>query len=339
MDHLHLLKRAFKISWRYRPLWLFGFLLALCGGGGGSGSGGNFGNIPGGGPGGGGDVPDVDPIIILILVAAVFLVIIVLSVLATIVRVVSRTALIGMVRQIDKTEAVTIGAGWRLGWSGKAWRVFLVSLLIDLPIIILAIFLLLSAFSPLLLLLTGSDVLKIVGVVVAVLAGLSVLLLLFLIGLAVAPLRELAWRGVVVHDRGVWDSLRESFGLIRHRFKDVAVVYLLLIGVGIGWGFVTLMVVLPVTLFSGLVAGGIPALLVYLLSQSGLGAAVAGLPLGLLVMILIGSFASGLYLVYQSAVWTLAYLKIEETGIEEPAPEEPPTTGSQPLTPAPEPEM
>jgi hypothetical protein len=33
MNHIDLLKKAFYITWRYRPLWLFGFFLALCGGG------------------------------------------------------------------------------------------------------------------------------------------------------------------------------------------------------------------------------------------------------------------------------------------------------------------
>ena len=60
MNHIDLLKRAFTITWRYRPLWIFGFFLALCGGGGGGG-GGNF-NFPSGGSNDFDDFNNVSPI-------------------------------------------------------------------------------------------------------------------------------------------------------------------------------------------------------------------------------------------------------------------------------------
>ena len=155
MNHIDLLKRAFKITWRYRALWVFGFFLALCGGGGGGGGGSNFnfsgnrsdfdgfGNIP--------DVPPIDTSLIIALVIGLILFIIVLIVLSVIVQVVTRTALIGMVRQIVETEAVTITDGWHLGWSKEAWRLFLLGLVIGIPVAIVAIILILLAFSPLLL--------------------------------------------------------------------------------------------------------------------------------------------------------------------------------------------
>ncbi len=338
MNHLDLLKRAFHITWRYRPLWLFGFLLALCGGGGGGGSGGNF-NFPGGGGdefGDFGDLPDIpsiDPNTIIAVVVGLFCLIILLIVLGVVVRMVTRTALIGMVRQIEEIEAVTVAEGWRLGWSSEAWRLFFLSLIIGIPLTILTIFLLLIAFSPLLLLITGETVWIASGIALTILAVLFVFLILLLIHGVITPLQELAWRRTVLDNRSVVDSLRDVFGLIKHRFKDVVIVWLLMVGIGLGWGFVALLVVLPVSLIIAVVVGGIPAGLVYLFSRSGIGAAVAGIPLALLALILVSSFATGLYLIYRSSVWTLTYLQIREAGDEDQEAPETPVPAPPPLTP------
>ena len=147
MNHVDILKRAFQITWRYRALWVFGFFLALCGGGGSGGGGGNFnfsgssndfddfGDIP--------NVPPIDPNVLIALVVGLIMFIILLVVLSVIVQAVMRTALMGMVRQITETEAVTIADGWRLGWSRRAWRLFLLGLVIGIPFAIAIVILIL----------------------------------------------------------------------------------------------------------------------------------------------------------------------------------------------------
>ena len=57
MDYIAIFKRAFKLTIKYRALWLFGFFLALCSGS--SGGNGNFSS-----PGSGGEFdgnPDESP--------------------------------------------------------------------------------------------------------------------------------------------------------------------------------------------------------------------------------------------------------------------------------------
>jgi hypothetical protein len=105
--------------------------------------------------------------------------------------------------------------------------------------------------------------------------------------------------------------VQETFSFIKRHFKDVAIVWLLMFGVGIAWIFVALFI-LFIALIMAFIVGGIPAGLVYLLSGSGIGAAVAGIPLALLVLILINSFGSAFYLIFQSAVWTLTYLDLRK---------------------------
>lgn len=339
MNHIDILKRAFQISWRYRALWIFGFLLALCGGGGGGGGSGNF-NFSGSGSdfedfsGDLPSIPNIDPNVIIAIVVGVFCLIILLSILSVVVQVVTRAALIAMVHQITQTGAVTVAEGWRLGWSARAWRLFLVGLVIGLPWAIFAIFLLLLAFSPLLLLLLAENTaLTIIAIIITVVAFLGVLLLLIVLGAGVTLLLDLARRRVVLDNAGVIASVGDTFGLIKRRLKDVIIIWLLMFGVGFAWTFVALMVVLPVSLIAAAIAGGIPALLVYFISESVIGAAIAGGPLALLVIILVSSVAGGFYLIFRSTVWTLTYLEIQEQGhmpaaAEAPAPTLDPQTES-----------
>jgi hypothetical protein len=335
LSHTDILKQAFRITWRYRPLWLFGFLLALCGGGGGGGGGnfnfsgrggeGDFGNLP--------NMPEIDPNLIIAVVVGFICLILLLAVVGVVVQQVTRTALFGMVRQIKDTEAVTVRDGWRFRWSNRAWRIFLLSLLIGIPATILTIGLILLAFSPLLLLFLDNTTATVLSIILTVFACIFVFILLIIVGVIIAPIQELAWRRIALDQRGVIDGLREAVTLIRQRLKDVAIIWLLMFGVGLIWGIIALIVVLPVSLIAAALLGGIPAGLVYLISQSGWGAAIAGVPLALLALILVSSAANGLYLIYQSAVWTLTYLELEKPVVSSQMPDGPPDT--QPLTPDP----
>ncbi len=326
MNHFDLLKRALHITWRYKPLWLFGFIFALCGGSGSGGGGG--GNLPGSSGGGNSDgngfdnlpgMPDIDPGTLIAVIAAVIVLILLLAVVGAVLRYIAQTALIKMVRQVTETEAISVADGWRLGRSAEAWRLFLINLIIGIPLTVVSIILLALAFAPLLLLITESPVPMAIGVILTVVSVILVALLLIVVNAVISPWRELAWREAALAHKGVFDSLRSAFDRIKQRLKDVAVVWLLMFGVGIGWGIVSLFTVLPLSLFAALVVGGIPAALVYFIAGSWLGAAITGIPLAILALVIVGSFASGLYLAYHSTVWTLTFLEIQPDNAAESA--------------------
>lgn len=338
MDYLDLLKRSLAITWRYRALWIFGFFLALCGGGGGGGNfqlpsdtfNGDFGDSSG--------LPDfnemsIEPGLIIAIISLFLCLALILIILQIIVPVIARTALIGMVDKIETDDAVTIREGWRLGWSARAWRLFLLNLLVGLPMFIIALSLIIVALFPLLLILTEETALMVVGVALTIVLFLFVLLLLFLIGIIISPFQELAWRETVLAELGVIDSARAAIGLVRRRFKDVVLLYLLTFGLGIGWTIISLVIVLPVSLLAAALVGGIPALVVYLISNSWLGAAIAGGPLAVLVLVVLSSAAQGLYLIYQSTLWTLTYRRLQ---IDPPAATEAPLVLPTPAEPQPE---
>jgi len=316
MDHLNLLKRALNLTWRYRPLWLFGFLLALCGGTGGGGS--NF-NFPTGGGGGGEEdaeelaellaLLEIDPNWIIGLAIAFFCLILLLIVVSIVVQTVSRTALIGMVAQISETSAVTVADGWRFGWSATAWRVFLVGLVITIPVVIISLVLIALALSPLLLLLAENSTLTIIAIILTVFTVVMVIFLLIAISAVLGPILELAWRQTALARLGIMASVRSTFSFIKSHLKDVAIVWLLMFGAALAWFFAAL-IILFVALAAAAVVGGLPALIVYLLSESVFGAAVAGIPLAIIIFAFINSAANAFYLIFQSAVWTLAYLDL-----------------------------
>ena len=61
--------------------------------------------------------------------------------------------------------------------------------------------------------------------------------------------------------QGVWASLKDVIGLVKRRFKDIAVIWLLMIGIGMGWAFIALLVVLPASIIAALLFGVIQSLI------------------------------------------------------------------------------
>jgi hypothetical protein len=322
MDYIALLKRAFQITIKYRALWIFGFFLALCSasGGGGNGGGSSGGSQTFDNNGNGFDIPlESIPLpenlwlVIGGIVAAILCFILFLVVVGIIVRAVTRTALIGMVDQIEETETVTIRDGWRIGWSKRAWTVFLVSAIVHVPLIIIFAPLLLVALSPFALAFLENMGLLILGIV----AGIGLLLLwilaLIIVIIVAWPLLELGWRYAVLRKMGAIESLKASYTLIRENLKTVAIMVLLLIGVVIGWALVSFILTIIVVLL-GLLVGGVTGLIVFLITWKWWAALLVGVLPFLLVIILCLTFAQGVYLIFRSSVWTLTFRELTLTG-------------------------
>jgi hypothetical protein len=322
MDYVAILQRAFRITIKYRALWIFGFFLALCSpsvnissNGGSSDSGGNqsgngfdkgdfdipFESIP---------MPDVDIwMIVMGIVAAVLCLIFILVVIGIIVRAVTRTALIGMVDQIEETEATTIRDGWRFGWSKRAWTVFLVSFIIIAPLIVIFGAWLLLSLVPLMLLFLENDVLLYSGIAVS--SGLMLLWILavIIVSIVASPFLELGWRYAALRQMDVVDSLKAAYALIRQNLQEVAITVLLLMGMIIVWFLISIILFIIVMLL-GVVVGGIPSLIAFLITQSWWAAMLVGIVPFMIVVIVPLVFAKGLYLTLRSAVWTLTFREL-----------------------------
>jgi hypothetical protein len=335
MDHWKVLKRAWEITWRYRALWVFGIILALTT----SRDRGNNGvQYTFGGedfPLGGGrfSIPKISPLQISPEITGTLIAIgvglacltLILIVVAVVAHYVARTALIRMVDDHEETgEKRGVRQGFRMGWSRAAWRLFLIDLLIGVPLVLAFILLFLLALAPLLLWTTGSRPAGVVGTVATIGLFFLFLFLLIVVALVVRLLMHFFRRACVLEELGVIEAIRRGFGVVREHLKDVAIMWLIMIGVSIGLLLVMIFVVLLLVALGALL-GGLPALLVGgLASQVSksavpwiLGAAV-GVPIFLVVVVVPTLFLGGLIEVFKSSVWTLTYRELRALEAMEP---------------------
>jgi hypothetical protein len=240
-------------------------------------------------------------------------------------RYVSEAALIRMVGEYEDTgERRGVWQGLRLGLSRTAWRLFLIDLVIDVPVILAFMLLFALAFTPVVFglhsskpatlaagsLLTGG--LFLAGIALAVVAGtlLSVLKRFFRQACALECL-------------GVIASIRRGWAVVRHKPADVLVMWLIMLGLMLGWGvaialsFLVLFPLLILFIVLGGAGGALSAYLVFLLSSlvfegalPVLLAAVVGLPIFILVMLAPWWCLGGLMEVFKSSAWTLTYREL-----------------------------
>jgi len=350
MDHIKVLKRAWEITWRYRVLWIFGIILALTTasggyrGGGGGGGGGGSGNGNGGSNGdfpplGGLSVPEIPPQVVTILITigiVLACVIFILVIAAAVARYVAETALIRMVDDYEETgEKRGVRQGFRLGWSRTTWRLFLIKLLVGLPTALVFILLFVLASAPLLLWVTGSIPAGVIGTVATIGLFFMALFLAIVVGVALSLLEKFFWRACALEELGVIEAIRQGFDIVIKHWQDVLVMWLIMVGVRIGWAVAMILVlillfpVMILLMIVGGVLGGLPALLVWggasLFFEGAVPwilAGVVGLPIFILVMAVPWLFLGGLMEVFKSSTWTLTYRELRALEGVEPEPDQ-----------------
>jgi hypothetical protein len=354
MDHTKVLKRAWHILWNYRVLWIFGIILALTTSGLGGGGGGTSYSI-GSGDFEGWELrkitPDefrreleddlddfgrelanaiedfedffgegirssaVDTIIAIGVGLLIFFLL--LYIVGRIARYVADAALIKMVDQYEETgERLTFREGFRLGWSRTAWRLFLIELIVNLPLVIVFGFLFILAFLPLFLWGTGVTSVGVVGTVGAIGFFFIWVLAVIVVSAVLNLLKHFFRRACALEDLGVIDSLRRGYQVVRENLKDVGLMWLIMLGISIGFPIL----MLPVVLVAGLAALLLGGLVFFIFA--GLGSVIssgatpwiiAGLlafPVFLLAFIVPVGFVGGLRETFVSSTWTLTYREV-----------------------------
>ena len=313
MNYGDLIKDAFRISWRNKYLWFFGFFA------GGTSSGFSVPTIPSGG--GGGDFDDLDPggsefssslaaqtgqgvfeNVGLLVALGVVVLLIVLVFIAL--GLISQGALAESVAAVDRGEQRRFSSAWRAGLS-SLWLVLGYYVLF----ILISIGFLLAIGIPLALLVGGTFfATESVGarVSVAVLAGLAAIGLLILVFIPLAIIGQFALRELVVRRERVLYSIGGGYRLFRRNPGRSLLVWIIQVGVMLGAGIALIVAVLllGLVLFSPTiflaVAGYTTAAIV--------AGAIAGLILVPLLLV-----ASGALGTFNHSYWTLAYLRLTGT--------------------------
>jgi hypothetical protein len=352
MDHVKVLKRAWEILWRYRALWVFGVIVLLCAAGTsgnptfnpGDGGGDNQANVP---PWVG-EVPwertyeleEFAPEVaealeefapelvaalaglagaILAIVATLCCLALVVTVIRVILLYISETALIRMVNEYEETgQKRGVREGFRLGWSRTALRLFIIDLLTRLPGLLIGLMLVILGAVALgwMFLVSDSAALMGVGVVAAIGLAFLTILAAIVLALGISLVRPLIFRVCAVEELGVVESIRVGFDFIKAHLADTVVMWLIMIGLHIGWAIAMIPVVLFLLLaggvlgaLAGLSVGGLSAFLFEGAVPWILGFGV-GIPVFFLIVGIPSVFLGGLAEVYKSSVWTLTYREL-----------------------------
>lgn len=319
MDYGRIIVHSFEITWKYRALWLFGILFALAGGGGGSNVNYSFGRsdvrglpgvtLP--------RMPEFDQRTILEIAAIATCVFLILFALLTILRIISRGALIGLVHELERREIEPrFRPGWDLG-TERFVPLLGIALLVNIPLGLISVGLVIMAALPML----GSVMpwissgggripdqargIFLTGFFASFGLLCCVGLLLFVLYLAIRPIYEFAVRACVISGMGVVASLGEGYRKVRANVGNVAILYFLIIALGIAFG----LLMIPVTLL----LIGVPAVLgisALVVTNSLAPAIVVGVILGIPVIILLIVIA-GFYQAFENNIWTEGFLALE----------------------------
>ena len=355
MDPIKILKRAWHILWSYRALWVFGLILALAGAGS-HGNGSNSSSRHEANPQSSQQQPlpqdmreafkqgsqemqrlfnegltkagiSKEELSTLIWIGVIFVVLcLIFGLVLAVARYVSETAVIRMVDEYENTGTkMTIKQGFRIGWSRTSWRLFLINLLVNLPLI-LGIVLLLTGVGIAIFRSMSQGFQQPATFTIVALIGVMFLLIFVvaIVSIFLGLLRHFFWRACALENLGVRESLSRGFQMARENWKNIGIMWLVMIGLGIVWAIVSIVaiiVTIPVVLVTA-VAGALVAVIPVLLAGGLTSLFLHGwlpwivgtlfvLPLFFTIAfspwLLLGSWQT----VFASTVWTLVYRELK----------------------------
>jgi hypothetical protein len=302
MNYGDLLSEAFRLTWRNRYLWFFGFFIA--GGGGSFNFPANFGGEEVRNPFGpvAGPLQWISDNLVLFL-TVVISVIVLLALVFLVLSIISQGALAESIAALHRGETRGFGSAFRAG-TANFWRVlglkvlfFLIALglllVIFLPVVLGA----LAAFS-----LTDSTGLRVLAVVLGVLFVFVALVVVFL---PFAIVNQFGLRELVVSRRRITESIAGGFRLFRRNIGRSLLVWLIQLAVMLGLGIAVLVVLV---ILGAILLG--PAIALFATDHATAGV-VAGVVGGVLFLVPV-FVISGAIGAFNHAYWTLAYLRLVE---------------------------
>jgi hypothetical protein len=304
MDYGKVLGRAWQITWRWKILWILGFLASL-------GTGSTAGN-----PSYSYDTSDwgyttygprIPPEIIGILVGVGCLVLI-LAIAVWVISTIARGGLIAGVQQVEDEGSTGFGQAWRVG-ARRFWTLFGISILTGLPTFILLLAGIGSLVVLILLTVSGfetSDAAGVTGILASVLCGGTLCCGAILLSVVLAQIRIYAERAAVLEGLGWIEAFMRGWQVLKENLGPTLVLWLIFLAIGLVIGFL---------IFGGLAMVIAPLFALFAQSEPGVWLVVPmcfGGLLGAIVFALISSVVE----TFTSATWTVAYREL--TGLAAP---------------------
>jgi hypothetical protein len=322
MDYGQIIKRAAEITWRYKFLWVFGIIMALCG----QGSGANprfqmnF-RTPFDPTRGLPEFPDYfpeplgqTPIAVYIVAGLIFLVI--FGLISIIVGALGRSALIKSVARVEDGERISLGSSWRDALE-KAAPVGCLQLLLAMPLLVLWASLAVVVFTTFWPFFSQlftyrpnlesqapppffEDFFAFFPIFFATICG--TICIYFIIQMIVGLFRTFGSRAIVLENQNVVDSFSRSWALFSKNIGATLILAVLIFIIAMVVGFI---VAIPAAVIMfPIMMSVMPAMF----SESGpsmgnyflLGCAG-------IVVVIIFAFIKGVLQVYIESLWTLAY--------------------------------
>lgn len=307
MEYTAIVKEAWRVTWRYKILWLFGLFVGA-GGSGSSGGSRSYSNTGSNASSGSNALPSELTNVgqqmtqwaqaNLGLLIALGIALVLVGIVFWIVSVAARGGLIHLVNEAEEQRDVRAGSGWSAGF-GRWWSIFGVRFLLYLPFVLVIFVLLLVTLLPWLLSVSSTPepglpaIFGTCGVVVVL------FLVLVVLGFVVSLVSEFAERHVMLGGADMFPAIGAGWQDLRTHFKDVLLMWLLTVVIGIVYGIVVVIALL-------ILGGG--ALVAFLVGGPCGGALVALALLGVLLL------PSAIYGTFVSAMWTIFWREMTGRG-------------------------
>lgn len=309
-----IIKRAWTITWRYRALWVLGLFAGVAGGSSGGSSGSSYRSSNSDGMGEFSRALNPDRwaeqfVRFLPVLIAVAVLLVALSILFAILRIAARGGLVQAVDAIEQGHPFTLGGAWSAGF-GRFWRLLGLSLLLGLPIAVVALGLGLAVAIPILLPLMGGTTPGMESILPMCGAFIIGVPLLIVGGVVLSIMQELGLRSIMLDDMGVFDAAGASWRWFRARIKDTLIMWFLNLGLNIVSGLV---LAIPVVII--VLALIVPAALAVRDGSFAtlIGAAVVAV---LFATVLVMAYTA-IWGTFTSTLWTVFFRRL--TGREAPA--------------------
>jgi hypothetical protein len=300
MDYGKILGRAWEITWRWKVLWILGFLASL-GQGAWNANGGNY----------SADSQDLrkwgiqDPsgelvAGILGIIVAVACLAILIGIALWVLSVIARGGLIAGVQQVEEEDKTTFLDAWRVGVH-RFWTLFGISVLAAIPIIILVV----TGIVVMGLLIAGTvGAIDQAAEVGGVMGGLSLALCggtfccgMILVTIVLSQIQIYAERAAILEGLGWIEAFKRGWEVLKDNLWPTILFWLIFLVIGLIIGVLILGVL-----------GGASVPFIALFANTDPGAWIlAPICIGGLLFIIVAALINSVVTTFTSATWTLAY--------------------------------